>query len=147
MVNQNPAFAWELRANYLMSLGKKDVEKLIGPKPDYSDAKGDVEDENHRFVQEQGTKVDQKDDHVAHMNGHQQFKREMQGKLTPNALRLITLHILEHRMAYQNGLQEQALIANQSQTNKQEAPSIGGQAPIQGPPVNQGPAVPPLGGY
>jgi hypothetical protein len=110
MVNQNPAFAWEIRANYLKSLGKKDVEKIIGPKPDFTNNEGDVEDENHMFAQEQIPKVESTDDHVAHMNGHQQFKREMQGILTPNALRNITTHILEHRFAYTNGLKEQALL-------------------------------------
>jgi hypothetical protein len=144
MVNNNPAFAWELRANYLLSLGKKNPEKLIGPKPDFENNEGDVEDENQMFTQEQNPQVDPKDDHVAHMNGHQQFKREMQGALTPNALRAITLHILEHRQQHVRSLENQALIQQQGGQGGQgnQAGSSGslatpGLSSIQGPRVQQ----------
>lgn len=109
-INQNPSFAWELRAMYLTSLGKKNVEKLIGPKPDMEINAGDFEDENMQMLQEQEVKVSEQDDHVAHMNAHSQFKRENQQNLTINALKILTEHILEHRFAYTNGLQKQAMI-------------------------------------
>jgi hypothetical protein len=155
MVNQNPAFAWELRANYLRSFNKKDIEKLIGPKPDMEANPGDVDDENMMFLQEQPVEVDAKDDHVAHMNGHAQFKREMQGKMTPAAMRSLTLHILEHRNSYQTGLQEQALAqggqgGQTGQNGAPGAPQQQGVGTIQGPRVGgqvaqqQGPQVPSL---
>lgn len=147
MVNQNPAFAWELRANYILSLKNQyDVTKLIGPKPDIEGREGDVEDENHMFMQEMVPKVDAQDDHVAHMNGHQEFKRENGQSMTPNALRAITLHILEHQFAYTNGMKEQALIQNggkeSGQTNQN---GMAGTASQPGVGTIQGPRVPTQG--
>lgn len=144
MVNQNPSFAWELRANYILSLKNQyDVEKLIGPKPDNTGNEGDAEDENHMFIQEQVPAVEPQDDHVAHMNAHAQFKREAQGQLSPVALRNLTLHILEHRVAHQQGLQEQALVAQGEQPNGQgnaASPTGANSAPRMG--SIQGPRVP-----
>jgi hypothetical protein len=149
IVNQNPAFMWELRANYILSLKNQyDVEKLIGPKPNYEGDEGDAEDENHMFVQEQNPKVENTDDHVVHMNSHQQFKREMQGSLTPVANRNLTMHILEHRFAYTEGLREQALIS-QGGANGQGGQEglagtvgVGRVATIQGPRIEtEGPSA------
>jgi len=142
VVNQNPAFGWELRANYLKSLGKKDVEKLIGPKPDFQNNEGDVDDENQMFIQEQRPKVEPQDDHVAHMNGHQQFKRENGQNMTAVALRNLTEHILEHRFAYTNALKEQALLAQGGQAQGGQ-PNIPGAAPQPGLGTIQGPRVTP----
>lgn len=140
-VNQNPAFAWELRANYAKSLGKKNVEKFFGPKPDMEVNAGDVEDENIMLQQEQGVEVKDADDNVGHMNSHTQYKREKINYLTPNALRMFTEHILEHRLAYTEKLKEQAIIGGgyageangqAGETGQLNAPSMG---KIQGPKV------------
>ena len=109
-VNQNPAFAWELRANYIKSLGKKNVEKYIGPKPDYEMNPGIVDDENQLILRQIQVSVNAKDDHVAHMNGHLKFKREMANVLTPEALTQLTMHIEEHRFEYSNSLQQMAMV-------------------------------------
>ena len=127
-VNQNPAFAWELRANYIKSVGKKDVEKLIGPKPDYQLSPGDIEDENILMYQENQVDVHNGDDHLAHINSHAEFKRRMSKHLTPQALMLLSTHLLEHREKYQQKLQESAM------TNQQ-----GGQDAGQGIPGASGP--------
>lgn len=108
-VNQNPAYAWELRALYLRSLGKKDIEKLIGPKPDYQMSPGDIEDENLSMYQEQPVEVHDKDDDLAHINSHAEFKRRMAEHLTPQSSILITTHLLEHRYRYQQKLQTLSL--------------------------------------
>ena len=144
-INQNQAFAWEIRANYLTSLGKKDVEKYIGPKPDVEVNEGDAEDENQMMLQETPVQVDAKDDHVAHMNSHAQFKRERGASLTPNSLRIMTEHILEHRFEQSNKLNELAVVGqqggfggagnNNSQTGGAGPPSVGGVGNIQGPRV------------
>lgn len=142
MVNQNPAYAWEIRANYLRSLGKKNIESLIGPKPDMEVNPGDVDDENMLMVQEQAPQVMPKDDHVAHINSHAQFKRENFGQLTPEASRILTMHILEHRQMYQQHLQEQALLQQGGQnagTGSQN--SLPGFASKQGMGTFQGPRL------
>ena len=154
MVNQNPAFAWEIRAGYLMSLGKKDVEKYIGPKPDYTNNEGDIEDENLMFMQEQVPKVDAKDDDAAHMNGHSEFKRKNGQAMTPNALRNLTMHILDHRFQHTQKLKELALVqaggknGEAGQNSIAGAPGVTGMGTIQGPRVGAGgntaPAIPSL---
>ena len=111
-VNQNPSFAWELRANYIKSLGKKNVEKYIGPKPDYEMNPGLVDDENQLILRQIQVRVNPKDDHVVHMNGHLKFKREMANVLTPEALTQLSMHIEEHRFEYSNSLQQMAMVQN-----------------------------------
>ncbi len=119
-VNQNPAFAWELRANYITSLGKKNPEKFIGPKPDYENNPGIVDDENQFMLREQPQQVGPKDDNVAHMNGHAKFKREMASVLTPEAMTILTLHIEDHRIAHMQKLQEMAMMQQQGGGNAQQ---------------------------
>lgn len=143
LVNQNPAFAWELRAGFIKGLGKKNVEKYIGPKPDYEANPGIVEDENLLLFQEQNVQVNPNQDHVAHMNGHAKFKREMVSVLTPEAMRKIVMHIFEHQAAHAQRLQQLAITYNQqggAGVNQGEAGSSGAfgapsMANIQGPPV------------
>jgi len=131
-VQTNPSFMWEIKAGYLRSLNKKDIEKYIGPKPDMGVNEGDVDDENIMVSQEMNPKISPQDDHVQHMNGHSEFKREMGRSLTPNASRILTEHILEHRLAYSETIQQQALVnqgggnAGQSQNQgKLNPPQIG----------------------
>ena len=142
-VNQNPAYAWELRANYIQSLGKKDIEKIIGPKPDYQLSPGEIEDENLLMYQESDVKVGENDDHLAHINSHAEFKRRMSKHLTPQSSMLITNHLLEHRFKYQQKLQETALTgqeqggqggtANQGNAGPSGALNAPGMGTIQGP--------------
>lgn len=140
-VNQNPAYAWELRANYIKSLGKKDVEKIIGPKPDYQLSPGDIEDENMLMYQEQEVEVNDSDDHLAHINSHAEFKRRMAPHLTPQALTAMSTHLLEHRYKYQQKLQELSMTnqggQNAGQGNAGNSGSLG--APRMG--TFQGPRV------
>lgn len=148
-VNQNPAYAWELRAGYIRSLGKKDVEKIIGPKPDYEMNPGDIEDENMMMYQEQEVPVNDNDDHLAHINSHAEFKRRMAEHLNPNALLLMSEHLLEHRYKYQQKLQETAMTGgNNAATQGNAAASGANFAPrmgnFQGPRV--GSEQPPSGG-
>lgn len=142
-VNQNPSFSWELRANYIKSLGKKNVEKFIGPKPDYQMNPGIVDDENQLMLHEQMVEVGPKDDDVAHMNGHAKFKREMAQILTPEAMAVLVKHILEHQFSYQNKLKDMAMMQQEGGSNAGQgqdvnsgtlgAPSMG---KIQGPRIN-----------
>ena len=118
------------------------MEKIIGPKPDYEVQGGDVDDENIMLSQEMPVEVGENDDDVAHMNGHQQFKREMRDSLTPESLRTLSLHILEHRFNHTNKLQQLALVNAQGgqigQTGENSmagVPSFGGMGKIQGPRV------------
>jgi len=135
-INQNPSFAWELRANYITSLGKKNVEKYIGPKPDYENNPGIVDDENQMLLQGQNIEVNPKDDHVVHMNGHAKFKREMASLLTPETMTAFTIHIMEHRFQYNQQLQQMALIQQQGggQSGDQSSGMMGMDGGgIQGP--------------
>ena len=143
-VNQNAAFAWELRANYLLAMGKKNIEKLIGPKPDMELNEGDIEDENLLMAQERPVEVLPTDNHLLHMNTHAKFKREMGNTLTPRALFIITEHLLAHRMAYAQQMQELALIGAQNGQNPngaQGAATPPGMGTIQGPRVEQTPST------
>lgn len=119
MVNQNPAYAWEIRAGYLKAMGKLDIEKYIGPKPDVQDSPGLIVDENYMMVQEQPVKVHPNDNHLAHMNGHQEFKRKNYMNMTQNALHIMTEHIMEHRMAYMQAMQQAALVGQEGGQNGQ----------------------------
>lgn len=112
-VNQNPAFAWEIRANYITSLGKKDVEKYIGPKPDMEVNPGVVDDENQMMLRGQRVNVSPKDDDVIHMNGHMKFKREMASVMAPEEMMLLTMHIEEHRLQYTQKLQQLSMMQMQ----------------------------------
>lgn len=136
-VNQNPAFAWEIRANYIQSLGKKNVEKYIGPKPDYENNPGIIDDENHTMLQESNVEVHQNDDDVAHMNGHSQFKRQMANVMTREALAILVGHILEHRAQYQAKLQQSAMVQQEGGQPGQQGASVPmatpGGSSIQGP--------------
>lgn len=138
-VNQNPAYAWELRALYIYSLGKKDVEKIIGPKPDFQMSPGDIEDENLSMYQEQAVEISENQDHLAHINSHAEFKRRMGESLTPQANALLTMHLLEHRFMYQQKLSQLAMM------NQQQG---GGNGTVQGTPANTGaPGAPGMGTF
>ena len=141
-VNQNPAYAWELRANYIKALGKKNIEKIIGPKPDYQLSPGDIQDENLLMYQEQSAEVKLSDDHLAHMNAHAEFKRGMHDKLTPQAQALLTAHLLEHRFKYTEKLQQLAMTGGENAA--QQGPS-GSPSPTSTPRNSnfQGPRVGP----
>lgn len=152
MVNSNPAYAWEVRAGYLMALGKLDVEKYIGPKPDMEDNPGLIDDENHMLVQEMKIGIHPNDDDLKHMNGHQEFKRKNYMNMTGNALRLLTEHILEHRMAYMQKMQDAAMVNQGGQNGQVGTSNMGGAlssprlGSIQGAPLNrQGGGGSPLG--
>lgn len=154
IVNQNPAYAWEVRAGYLKAMGKVDVEKYIGPKPDMKDSPGIISDENYMMLQEMTVKIHPNDDDLAHMNGHQEFKRKNFKTLTQNALHIMTEHILQHRMAYMQKLQQAAMVGQEGGNGQNGAQSMGGtpSAPrlgsIQGPSVHGsatgGQGVPPV---
>lgn len=137
LVQQNPSFFWELTANFIRSLGKKNVEKFIGPQPDYENNPGIVDDENQMFMQEQNVQVNPKDDDVAHINGHSKFKKEMFGVLTQEALRRLSVHILEHRYAYTQKLQQSAMAYGGMSEGGGQGGGLAspGMSTIQGPPV------------
>lgn len=110
IVGQNPAYAWEVRAGYLRSLGKLNIEDYIGPKPDMQDSPGLIADENNMISQEMNVQIHPQDNDLQHMNGHQEFKRKNYMNMTQNALHLMTKHILDHRMAYMQKMQQQAAV-------------------------------------
>lgn len=143
MVNSNPAYAWEVRAGYLKAMGKLDIEKYIGPKPDMQDNPGLVTDENYMMVQEQNVQVHEQDNDLIHMNGHQEFKRENYMNMTQNALKIMTEHILEHRMAYMQKLQQAAMVNQDGgQGNGQNGtPPMGGVSGTSGMGSIQGPRL------
>lgn len=143
MVNQNPAYAWEVRAGYLRAMGKEDVDRYIGPKPDMQDSPGLIMDENYMMLQEMNIHIHPNDDDLAHMNGHQEFKRKNLQTMTQNALRIMTEHILEHRMAYMQKLHQAAAMPQGGQNEQNGASSVGGvpgkpnMGSIQGPSISR----------
>ncbi len=156
MVNSNPAYAWEVRAGYLKAMGKADVEKYIGPKPDMKDNPGIISDENYMMLQEMVCQIHPADDDLAHMNGHQEFKRKNLQNMTQNALHIMTTHILQHRMAYMQKLQQSAAVGAQNGQQNGQTPMAGASGTpslgsVQGQNINgpvsggQGiPSVPPV---
>lgn len=143
-VAQNPAYVWEITAGFLRAMGKLDIEKYIGPKPDIQDNPGIIQDENMMLGQEQNVQVHPADDDVAHMNGHQEFKRKMAQTLSKNAMQMLVMHILEHRHQYAMKLQQQAAIGQEGQ-NGQSAQSQGPSGTLSAPRMAniQGPRVGP----
>lgn len=143
-VNQNPAYAWELRALYLRSLGKKDIEKIIGPKPDYELSPGDIEDENQLMYQEQIVEVKQADNDLAHINSHAEFKRRMGQFLTPQANVIISTHLISHKIQYESKMQQLAMQNQGGQGVNQGNAGIAGplkppgMGAIQGPDIRTG---------
>lgn len=139
LVQQNPAFLWQLHADYIESTGKKKVEDLIGPKPDVEDNPGIIVDENMRLFQEIDVEIHPNDDDVAHMNGHNKFKREMASNMTQEGMIKLSMHILEHRAQYQQKIQKQTMVnqggedANQGKTGNPGALGSPGMGNIQGP--------------
>lgn len=139
LVQQNPSFFWELTANFITSMGKKDVTKYIGPKPDYEGNPGIVDDENQFILREQQVNISPKDDDVAHMNGHSKFKREMAAIMTPEAMTMLVMHIEEHRLSYLQKMQQLTLQqqggagASQGQTGNSGPLSTPSVVNIQGP--------------
>ncbi len=154
MVNSNPAYAWEVRAGYLKAMGKADVERYIGPKPDMQDSPGIISDENYMMLQEMVVKIHPNDDDLAHMNGHQEFKRKNLQSMTQNALHIMTEHILNHRMAYMQKLQQAAVVGQGGENGQNGTQAMGGipgkpnLGSIQGPPVGGqnggGAGIPPV---
>lgn len=147
LVNQSPAHAWELRAGYIMALGKKDVEKYIGPKPDMGDNPELVDDENARIMQEEDVYVNPNDNDLQHINSHQAFKRQNAKTLTPEARRKLINHNMSHIESYQRKLQQLSMVgrgndnggANAADWNSAGAPGTLSQPrmdKIQGPPVD-----------
>lgn len=147
IVNQNPAYAWEIRAGYLRAMGKLDIEKYIGPKPDLQDNPGIISDENMQLAQESNVQVHPGDDDVAHMNGHQEFKRKMANTLTQNAMEMLTLHILDHRVQHVQKLQQAAAVGQQGgQGGQNGTQNMGGAFSAPGMGSIQGPRVGPAQG-
>lgn len=142
IVNQNPAYAWEVRAGYLRSLGKLNLEDYIGPKPDMQDSPGLIADENNMMVQEMQIKIHPQDNDLQHMNGHQEFKRKNYMNMSQNALHIMTEHILQHRMAYMQKMQQQAAVGQQGGSNGQNGtPPMAGAGGAQGMGSIQGPNI------
>lgn len=141
MVAQNPAYGWEVRAGYLRAMGKLDIEKYIGPKPDMQDNPGLIDDENHMIVQEMKIKVHPGDEDLKHMNGHQEFKRKNYMNMTANALHEMTIHILDHRMSYMDKLRQQAMISQGGESGQNATPTPGGASATSGMGSIQGPRL------
>ena len=142
LIQQNPAYFWELTANFILALGKKNPEKFIGPKPDLEANPGIVDDENQLMLRGQNVQVNPKDDDITHINGHQKFKRESVGILNPEAMTLLVMHIEEHRLQYLQKYQQAQLMgqqgganASQGQTANPGASSASRLGIFQGPPV------------
>lgn len=146
LANSNPAYQWERAAGYLRAMGKLDIEKYIGPKPDLQDNPGVIHDENMQMGQEYPVEVHPQDDDVAHMNGHQEFKRKMATTLTRNAMQLLVEHIMEHRLAYSNKMQSQAAMRNGEQNGQNATQGVGGAPGQPGISTFQGPRVGPTQG-
>ena len=143
LVNQNPAFSWQLHSDYIKSTGKERVEDLIGQKPDYENNPGIVSDENMMLLQQQKVEVHPGDDDVSHMNGHSKFEREMAAVMTPEALTMLIIHKFNHRIQYQQKLQQMTMVQGQGgngaqpgQNSNPGAAGVGGVGGFQGPRLN-----------
>ncbi len=104
-VQQNPAYGWEIRADYLRSMNKP-VEKIIGPKPQTLMDPEDINDEFERIKQGQNVKPLKGQDHVKHLNGHLEQRRLRGNELSPESNVLLNMHIMDTKLMYAETMQE-----------------------------------------
>ena len=104
-VQQNPAYGWEVRADYLRSMNKT-VENIIGPKPQTLMNEGDADDEFYRIQQGEAVKPLPKQDHVRHLNTHLEQKQNRVKELTPESQLILLQHIMDTKLMYAEEMQE-----------------------------------------
>jgi len=97
LILSNPAGLWELTADTLRAAGKLDVERYIGPKPQVpQEITKTVAEENALIMQGKQVYTKPTDNVMEHLLGHLYFAQSPEGlNLTPEARRLLDLHILE----------------------------------------------------
>jgi len=104
-VQQNPAYGWEIRADYLKSLNKN-PELIIGPKPQTTMDPGDAEDEFYRIQQGSDVKPLKGQDHVRHLEAHLEQKRTRFKELDIQAQARLSQHIMDTKLMYAEEMQE-----------------------------------------
>ena len=73
-VTNSPARGWEIRADMLRSQGKRDVERIIGPKPPSDDLAKLPQEENARMAQGEAIEPKQGEDHAQHLTKHTEYR-------------------------------------------------------------------------
>lgn len=144
-VQQNPAYGWEIRKDYLTSLNKKNVERFIGPKPLTEANEKDAEDVYFRIQQGANIhpplNIDAKVlSKLLEIKGSKAYE-----VLSENSKLLFTRYIEEAKIAYSQAMQErtnQYVEASGGTGFAQEPGGIGGFAQSPGMGGSQGAGSP-----
>ncbi|MEA2013745.1 MAG: LAGLIDADG family homing endonuclease, partial [Thermodesulfobacteriota bacterium] len=136
-VMQNPAYGWEIRKDYLISLNKRNVESIIGPKPPTEADEKDAEDIFYQIQQEKMPDVPTNMD-IKILNRLMELKNSpIFDKLSSEAKVIFTRYIQMAKIAYAESMQERMVQYAQSGQGgasqsaggaggAAQAPSIGG---------------------
>ena len=147
-VTQNPAYGWEIRADYLTSLNKRNVEKFIGPKPPTEVDEKDAEDIFYQIQQEKNIHPPLNID-IKLLNRLMEIRKSnLFNTLTEEAKIIFIRYIQEAKIAYAQKMQErmaQYAEASGGAGFEQEGGGIGGapQASGMGSPQGAGAPRPP----
>jgi len=105
-VQQNPAFGWEIRKDYLTSLNKKNVERYIGPKPPTELDEKDAE-EIFLKIQQGNTEHPPLNINIQVLSRLMEIRNsEAFDELDENAKIQFTRYLQEAKIAYSQGMQE-----------------------------------------
>ncbi len=105
-VMQNPAYGWEIRRDYLVSINKKPVEKYIGPKPPTEADEKDAEDIFYQIQQQNEIHPPLNID-IKTLNRLMEIKNSpLFDKLTPESKIIFVRYIQEAKIAYAEAMQE-----------------------------------------
>ena len=143
---QNPVRGWEIRADLLKSLGKKDVEKILGPRPPMDQFNRYAENENVRMSQGEVMVPKKGEDHTQHLIAHLAFRNKPEYvDIPPEYKSIIDQHIMKTKALYEEEMIMGRIYAEQAQKNQGSGQS---QSPTGPPGMGnvQGPPVPGFGG-
>ena len=133
MVMQNPAFMWEVRADYLKALRRVPVEKYIGPRPETEATPKDADDIFSNLEQEMSN-IPVGDPSTLIPRLMELKKSERYNKFTPEAKALFNDYIRKLRMSYveqmMKGAELNGRVSTQTSLNgaggAPQAPGMGG---------------------
>ena len=129
LVQQNPAYGWEICKDYLVSLNKKNVERLIGPKPPTDEDDNDAEDIFYQIQQEKNIHPPLNINIKALSKLIELRNSPLFDKLTDEAKIIFIRYIQEAKIAYAQAMQErmtQYAQSNRGAGGAQEPGAAGG---------------------
>ena len=128
LVQQNPAFLWEISSGFLKGMGRKNVEQIIGPKPQTTLTEDDADDLFKMLLAEQSLHPKDVID-INAINKLIELKQTSMYQSAPIEARLnVDRYINEAKAHYIEQVRE-----NYEKSSGQETGLPGGQAPASAP--------------